>query len=532
MKKTFTAVAAAAIAGLVAQGAPVSYAPQMRMNAARVGTEIIEDAPDGELSWLDRTCDGFVTQAFDASHGIVRGSIVQRVDGEDGYVYLSHMASEYPVNTWTRFEKQGNTLVMEGVQPLYVEYDYDYEEELTVYLAPMEVVVNEYNVGTFVVPEDCRYVFNIEEDGSLTSADPKMLLGVCVHTPDTTVEGNDVWIWRGFGDRDISMVPATGQPVTLPEGLETRNWVMTDDYVNVFVKAAIDGDDLYVSGLDRSLPDAWVKGRIADGKAVFPSGQYLGADMDIFYYSYFCGAEYSEETDEEGNPVQVASLTDSAVFDYDSVNGRLTLEGGYVINSTPDRIFPLYFYENVTVGEQHRNPEAAPKAPYDLEFFSDDWGSSVWFMLPNVDVDGNMLLTDNLYYEIYVNGELQYFDIVDDDWNVEFTSRIPYMYDDWEDFWVASEKPEDHTVYLYEDDITSIAIRSLYINENGDDIYSEMAYWGEGSGIDGIGSGRTPVYVKWYDMQGREIKGRSNGPAVKLTIHADGSAVREKVMIR
>ncbi|MDE6512130.1 MAG: hypothetical protein K2L00_08600, partial [Muribaculaceae bacterium] len=528
----FTAIAAVVVTGLAAQAASVSYTPQVRMNASRVGMEIIDEAPEGELTWLDRTCDGFVKKAFDATHGIVRGSVVQRVDGEDGYVYLSHMASEYPVNTWIRFEKQGDTLVMEGVQPLYVEYDYDYDEELIVYLAPMEVVVNEYNVGTFVVPEDCRYVFNIGEDGSLTSADPKMLLGVCVHTPDETVEGNDVWIWKGFGDRDISMVPASGNPVTLPEGLETYNWVMTDDYVNVFVKVAIDGDDLYVSGLDRSLPDAWVKGRIADGKAVFPSGQYLGVDMKIFYYSYFCGAEYSEETDEDGNTVQVASLTDSAVFDYDSTNGMLTLEGGYVINSTPDRIFPLYFYENVTVGEQHRNPEAAPKAPYDLEFYPDDlWGNSVFFMLPNVDVDGNILLTDNLYYEIYINGELQHFDIMDEDWNVETTVRIPYMYNDWEDFWVASDNPEDHTVYLYEDGITNIGIRSVYINENGQEIYSETAYWGDPTvGVGGLGT--APVAVKWYDLQGREINGRANGPAVKVTLFSDGSTVREKVMIK
>lgn len=532
MKKIFTAAVAAAMAGVVAYGAPVDYTAQVKMNTARVSSGIIDKTPEGNLSWLDRTCDGFVTRAFDATHGIVRGSIVQRVDGEDGYVYLSHMASEYPVDTWIRFEKEGDTLVMEGVQPMYMEYDEDYEVELMVYLAPMELVVDENNVGTFVVPEDCRYVFNIGEDGSLTSADPKMLLGVCVHTPDTTVEGNDVWIWKGFGDRDISMAPASGETVTLPEGLETLNWVMTDDYVNVFVRVAIDGDDFYVCGLDRSLPDAWVKGRIADGKVVFPSGQYLGADMEIFYYSYFCGAEFSEEIDADGNLIQVASLADSAVFAYDRENGKLTLENGYVINSTPDRIFPLYFYENVTVGEQHRNTESAPKAPYGLEFYSDDWGSSVWFMLPNVDVDGNMLLMDNLYYEIYVNGELQYFDICDEDWNVEFTSRIPYMYDDWNDFWVSSDIPEDHTVYLYEEDITSIGIRSIYVNENGDDIYSEMAYWGEVNGADGIDGGKTPAAVKLYDLQGREIKGRAKGPAVRLTIHADGSTVREKVMLR
>ncbi|MDE5872160.1 MAG: hypothetical protein K2H22_09495, partial [Muribaculaceae bacterium] len=284
MKKVFTVIGMVAAGCFAMHSAPANYTPQLRMNAPQVSDEIIDDMPEGELSWLDRTCDGFITSAFEATHSTIRGSIVQRVDGEDGYVYLSHMASEYPVNTWTRFKREGDTLVMEGVQAIYEEYDYDYDESLMVYLAPMEVVINENNVGTFVVPEDCRYVFNIGEDGSLTAADPKMLLGVCVHTIDEGLEGNDVWLWKGFGDRDVKMVPATGEPISIPEGIDVVDWVMNDGYKDCFVQVAIDGDDFYVNGVDRSLPDSWIKGKIADGKVIFPSGQYLGADMEIYYY--------------------------------------------------------------------------------------------------------------------------------------------------------------------------------------------------------------------------------------------------------
>ncbi|MDE6742103.1 MAG: hypothetical protein K2J58_07210 [Muribaculaceae bacterium] len=86
MKKVFTSFAAAALAGFAIQASQVSYAPQVQMRAPQVSNEIIEEMPDGELSWLERTCYGFVTQAYEATHGIVRGSVVQRVDGEDIYV--------------------------------------------------------------------------------------------------------------------------------------------------------------------------------------------------------------------------------------------------------------------------------------------------------------------------------------------------------------------------------------------------------------------------------------------------------------
>lgn len=533
MKKIFTVLGVVAFTGVSMIAANVAYAPQVKMHAAEVNDEIIFDAPEGELSWLDRSCDGFVTKAFDATHGQILGSVVQMVEGEDGYVYLSHMASEYPVNTWTRFERIDNTLVMEGVQAIYVEYDDYYDMDFTVYLAPMELVINENNVGTFVVPEDCRFVLNIGEDGSLTSADPKMLLGVCVHTLNEELEGNDVWIWKGFGDMDIKMVPATGIPVSIPEGIEVANWVMFDGYRNNFVQVAIDGEDFYVNGVDRSLPDAWVKGKIADGKVTFPSGQYLGADMEIFYYSYFCGADFSIEEDEDGELMQVASYADSAIFDYDAEEGKLTMERGYIINSTPRELFALYFYDDVSIGIQHRNPETVPEAPYGVEFFTSDWGDSVWFMLPNVDEEGNILYDNKLFYEIYVNGELQYFDIFDEDWNVENTSRIPYLYDDWEDFWVDSANKEDHTVYLYYDgDVTSVGIRSIYVNENGEDVYSKMAYWGEDSGADEIAGEELPISVRWYDLQGRRISGNEAGIAVKVTTFGNGSIERSKVINR
>lgn len=526
MNGILTAVAATALTSISMYAAPGSFSQKVKMEAPVVSDKIIDDMPAGELSWLDRTCDGFVTKAFDATHGIVRGSVVQRVDGEDGFVYLSHMASEYPVNTWTRFEREGDTLVMEGVQAIYMEYDDYYDMDFIVYLAPMEVVIDENNRGTFVVNDDSRYVLNVGEDGSLTAADPSMILGVCVHTINEELEGNDVWIWKGFGDRDVKMVPATAEPVSLPEGVEVSNWVMTDEYVNDFVQVAIDGDDFYVCGLDRSLPDAWVKGKIADGKVTFPSGQYLGADMEIFYYSYFCGAEFSDAMDEEGNPYRTCSYADSAVFAYDEELGKLTTERGYIINSTPEVLYPLYFYENVTVAIQHRNPEAVPEAPYDVEFFQDDWGQSIWFQIPNVDVDGNILMVNNLYYEIYVNDELLYFDIFTDEGNVEYTSRVPYLYDDWNDFWVAGS---DHTVYIYEDDVRDIAIRSIYVNENGEDVYSELAEWSIDMSVHGV---EAPVSVKLYDLQGRQVDGSFKGVAVKVSTFGDGSVSRRKVVLK
>lgn len=515
---------------MLAQGAAPKFGTMLKTPALHaadeVNDEVIWEAPEGEITWMNRSCDGFVTQAYDATHGEVLGSIVQMVETEDGEVYLSHMASEYPVDTWIKGKKVNNTVVIEGVQAIYMEYDGDLDEDLAVYLVPMKVRIDESGRGTFVATEDLTYVFNIEEDGSLVAADPELLLGVCVHSAYEDATGEDKWIWKGFGDRDIKMMPNTAETVKLPEGLETEDWVWQDQWDHAFVQVAIDGEDFYINGMYRSLPEAWVKGKIADGKVTFPSGQYLGADMEIFYYTYFCGANFTEEEDEEGNPVLMSSLAESAIFAYDAESKTLTTERGYVINSTKDRLYPLYAYDQVSVGYQNRNPETAPAAPYDLELFLSDWGNSIWFQLPNTDVDGNLLNEKNLYYEIYVNGEIQTFFLMDENWDMYESTRIPYAYNDGFDIFVEGQ---DHTVYLYADDLTTISIRSVYINENGDEIFSAYAIEGE-TGISATDVNKTVVSEKYFDLQGRAIKGNTQGIIIKAVTYSDGTEERVKTI--
>ncbi|MDE6380448.1 MAG: hypothetical protein K2L11_08250, partial [Muribaculaceae bacterium] len=106
-------------------------------------------------------------------------------------------------------------------------------------------------------------------------------------------------------------------------------------------------------------------------------------------------------------------------------------------------------------------------------------------------------------------------------------SRIPYTYDDWNDFWVEGI---DHTVYLYEDDINSVGIRSVYVNENGEDIFSELTVWEDPDAVDAIGIEKAPVSVEWYDLQGRRVNGRNSGINIKVSTYSDGRVVREKVV--
>jgi hypothetical protein len=489
--------------------------------------EPIWEAPEGKTTLLSRSCDGFTYEAFEATHSRILGSIVTMVETEDGEVYLSNIASEYPCSTYIQATREGDTLTVKGPQAITWDYD-EWDELFTVYLVPMEVKIDpETNYGYFNATEDMTFQFKIEEDGSIVAADPEMLLGVCTYGYDNM--GEEGYLWSGFGDRDIRLAKVTDSVVTPPEDGKILSWVWQDEYVTTAVSVCIDGSDLYIAGMNRDLPTAWVKGTIEGDKVTFPSGQYLGPDYEIYYLSYFCGADFSTETDEEtGEEYPVASLAEAAVFDYDAETSTLTSVNGYVINSTPDKLFPLYGYEKVTVGDQHRDVNAIPATPYNVFYTEGSYDANIWCQVPNTDVDGKLLDENKLFYEIVMDGEPFVFTF-DDYYDLEEeTSLIPYNTNGYDIYSEGTDK----TVYLYTLPETSIGVRSVYINENGEYLYSEICYDSELTSAKANMAEKEIKSVEWFDVAGRRVGRAVNGIAIKVTKYADGSLRREKVIVR
>ncbi len=489
--------------------------------------EPVFDQPEGEYTMMTRDSQSWITESFNASHSQILGSTVEMVVADDGTVWLNHMIAEYPVGTWIPATRNGNTLTIDGPQLLYMEWSDEIDDVISLYVLPMKKVIDhETQTGSYVATDDLIYTFNIAEDGTLTSTDPELLLALAVKNPDN----QEQWVWKGFGDYDITISPQTDKPLELPVGLTTETWVWSDPYDKGFVNVAFDGNDIYVSGMDREVPEAWVKGTIADGKAVFQSGQYMGVDVDFFYHNYFCGAKIEQiwDPDEEAY-VYVGTMTDQATFIYDAENKSLTLEGGYMTNSTADRQFPMMPYTEVVVEYQQRNPDAAPAAPYDLlyNFNSDSGEGWVWFQIPDTDVEGNLLDVSKLYYEILFDDEAQEFTLSDEDSEEYQSTMIPYSYQDWFDIFIEGT---DHTVYIYTEPQKSVKICSVYINENNQQLKSEACVYELSSTID-ASLDRNVVNSELFDLQGRRINHPSKGIAIRVTTYSDGTVTRTKVTL-
>jgi len=497
--------------------------------SAEEASEPIYDVPDGEKTLMSRDCESFEFEAFESVRSKVIGSITNFVTTDNGEVYIGNPISGYPVDSWLKAVKEGNTLSIRGVQPIYEEYDYDTEESYMVYVMPMEIKIDENQQGTCVPAADMRYDLILNDAGVYESVDHNKMLGVCIKTADMAGEdtADQEYYWTGFGDRDIKISSVNSKPVEIPDGSEMQKWLWKDQYETSFANVIFNGNDVYVSGMYRNIPDAWIKGTVNGDKVYFPSGQYLGPDYSIGYLSYFCGAEFELKTDPDtGEEEQYASMVENAIFDYDKEGQTLLTVNGYIINSSADRLYPLYFYDQVNLEYYTRDVNAVPAAPYDLAYVN-DYDKKLTVKIPNVDVDGKLLDVNDLYYEILLNDEPLVFDPeVYYDFS-EATTLIPYNMDGYDIYAIGT----DHTVYLYTEEEGVWGVRSVYVNENGETLYSDIITT-EMNSIDNIASGKKVAGEIWHDIYGRRINRPSDGIAICTTIYSDGSATHRKIIVK
>lgn len=147
------------------------------------------------------------------------------------------------------------------------------------------------------------------------------------------------------------------QPVVVPATATIEDWTLEGSLyasggiqnLNQGTKVAFEGENIYIQGLCQYLPEAWVKGTFADGKAVLKSGQIYGTleEGGETYEFYMMGAN----ADSEGN----LTLVDEFVLNYDADAEKFTLEDGVYIldnsNNTTPSFYDLFMSLVLTKGK-------------------------------------------------------------------------------------------------------------------------------------------------------------------------------------
>lgn len=503
---------------------------------------IISDTPEGDYFTLYRSTSSYYLHWGYINYLESDGTGNALVEGNDGYYYIMNPISSFNTSTWMKLEKtDDNTLVAHLPQPILAQ-TYD-GVEYTYYLQKLNYTETDGYAEATVDTIDTDITFTISGDSILMQGD--CMIGIC----DKDAQ------WTGYGDRFVKFSKHFETSTTLPEGLTTEEYEMDcfsqyNEIEKYVVKLAFDGDDVYMNSPYRLLPNAWIKGTLKDNIVSFPSRQYLGFTNFVNSetnwaqqgHFYFFGADV-EEIEQDWEYIYQTTFHDSYDFTLDPETKRLTSTGHMVVNighTNPcselqvNLVDPeLYPYEmqattilDPTWSVFNTYDEALGSGYFTFHiYYYDDFYRGVI---------GNVLNTDYIYYNIYIDDQLFTFSPDNGyDTLTEPMTDIPYTFTDNKYIMISNlDNYLEHSVTYFIDNVRNIGVKAIYNDPAGNHFESNIVTWGN-IWYDAI---NTPSEIKkvdrviYTDLSGRTISTPKKGIQIRTTVYADGTRKSEKIL--
>lgn len=493
--------------------------------------EPIMEAPDGVLY------DNMYATSF--AYGLgwgdiyiqdVDGGIGKVVEGTDGNLYIYNPISQgyiwFSILPWIKAEPTGE----EGkyVVKLPQFYILDYGDPYYAYCMHFDE-----DEGMPVVEEEGEIEFTWQ-DGVLTQLGDKFI-GLCDATAD----------WFYMADQHIVYAPQTDEPIVLPDDMYFMGYTMTyladPEDLSVtrdrIVDVVIDGEDIFIGNLNDANPLSSIRGTYKDGKATFPTRQYLGVDPYYNGHIYVLTADAFVDSETYGYTVFNYNLNDEIVFNVDEEANHIVAEwpASMITNVGPNSLMILndYVAPGLTLFDE------IPAVPANPVFTSDDImvnNTAGWtvlhFTIPIVDVDGYRLNENKLYYNIILDGKVYTFDPEDYIGLSNAMTDIPYKFEDNINFDIYINANGRHTVYLYTTDFDEVGVQSFY-TAAGEVNRSEIIYVSNPnpSGIDELAGDAKVIDTRYYDFMGRELPAApATGLYLQHVTYSNGTVAINKVV--
>lgn len=487
-----------------------------------INDQVITDVT-GEASYFTRSGIGYQNE-WDMMVEFVAGKFVT----DDNIVYIYNPLSFLVSGSYMKGELvDEETIKVEFPQLIYVEewegFSYYY------YVNKMNFIFDEGSeeYGWYYVDEEDNTLYYTKngDDWELQGTDMALtVLGMSDENGE----------WMGYADFMTVYTPFDEKPLTPPAGLETEEWAMTFGVGNGrFVKAGFLDDEMYIQGMFREIPEAWIKGAVSGNKVTFPSVQLLGTDRYVYHWDYFFGGSAEEIYDEEFDYTYTKiTIGDELVFDYDSSKNILSTDGAAVLNSNPE--YQSYFesVENPTLKIQSEDISLVPSTP--VVTFFDKWEvlygyGYIYFNIPLTNENGDLLNPDNLYFRMLLDDEPYFFGPDYYPGLEEDTDLVPIYFSNYYDI---DYQGIQHFVMLYMEGYETLGLQAVYVD--GDTEYASEICYAEEPPVTGIDEleGNNPVSVEYYDLTGRKISSAAKGIVICKKTFADGKTATSKVIRR
>lgn len=530
--------------------APTKINPSAKTSDAAADDRIITTPPAGKLMNLMGNSQSFYIYYDQVTEDETCGLAYEAVLTDDGDVYLRNPVSMLDWNNYIKGKMTDDGMVFDFPQPIYTSANGD--ETYTFQVDVLEYAEvqspsnpNEY-ISTFAPAADTRSILFAADPDGYYRMQGDYMLGV-------TYEG----IWQGYGEMQLELKPFDAIPYSIPEGIEYDYSYILSDELNgwdepLLVPLGIGEKDgmTYIKGLASGMPDVVVVGSFdkETNKLSIPSDQFLGKydNRYIFMmvgegYSYY--DEYWEEYmftfDITHQPMVLNYDPDSMTFNPVVPEGN---DYSYLIfNCGNEKAFPIEYYAVDRIYSQGVISDHTPLTPEvlgvsDISYIDPEYSYSFEFDIFDVNKEDQILLTGNLYYNIFINGQLCTFT------SEEYPDLAQAGYQEITDIPVSLNVGNDiyasgsyHGIAFRRADIETIGVRAVYID--GDLRYESetVTVTNTGEPVGGNSIGSIPENdrntTEYFDLTGRRVSGSTkSGIMLRRTVLNNGSAVVEKIM--
>lgn len=522
----------------------------MITGSAFAAGEIITEQPEGTL----RTFHGYSHAYYVSSWGYTAhedhdGFARQVVFADNGVdVYFKDPFSKMTKNVWIKGTLNDGIITVETPQLLEVTEKDGVETEWFAQRLKPETYTDDWgDVRTkWLVDEENTFITYKYENDCIVQTEENVMLGL-------VADGEHQF----YGDVNVVYTAVNEQAAQLPEEL-AEDWTMR--YKTTYaqkIQVAIDNNDVFIRGFWPDQPAACIKGKIEGDKMILPTAQYVGFMQDA-YYTYFMVTlvdRYSSWIP------QYITVAENLEFAFDKENMAFT-------PLFDEDIVPVIRYGKtidilsantlITLDNMSMKQQSEIGAPEDPTFqFSEgcfglypdyNWGY-IRFNIPNLDVNGNALDTDNLYYSIYLDEELLVIDPEDANYPEQYKdvetpmTEIPFNFDNKNGI-TTSASMSGRYLQFFHLDFDEIGVQSIYKNpDTGTESRSRIAYLNAETkevryveietGIGNVAADNAEIAtVSVYDLLGNKVSASHKGIVIEVIRYTDGTTKSTKKVSR
>lgn len=450
-------------------------------------------------------------------------------DGEAVYImdiaddeYMQDLRGENPEQTWLKAISMGNGIYeLKSGQWLYSN------GETNLYFA-----AGAYSESTKMIEILDSWKFELTEDSFSPEplADGRRLY-FCILDPEGNIADYTVdTSWRKVGDLREPEIPSTA---------EVKEYILTC-HTNLYMKdrrlfiakVAMDGNDVYMSGLSECSQESVIKGTRNGNKITFKAGQICDKGP-LGYYMYELDAatvDFEKLTD-YGYPTLKADRLSEWVFEIDEENNEIRGAEDLAILECmwgyPDAEYNTCKSDIVLA--PYKDCAKQPKAAENIGYMNfNEERDVIWFDYSDFSVDEEYIKPSELYYSLYFDGEPMRFTPADFPGLGGEGNLISVIYHD-DTYIFGYKSPMQVTVRFPKREWNTLGVAITHVHPDGRTESEMSVIENPNSALEGVSVNGEVVHTEYYNIMGARIDSPSKGSVVIVrTIMSDGTVKTEK----